>query len=136
MGAKQTDARADDTQRLDRWLWCVRLFKTRQLAAEAVQGGKVHLNDKRVKPAHAVRLGDSVSVSRPGYSLQLTVRARPSRRGPAAEAECCYEESHGSREARETMVAQQRLAAAMMPRPAERPTRQGRRELRRLRGRE
>lgn len=135
MSTSPTDDRPA-AQRLDRWLWCVRLFKTRQLAAAAVQGGKVHLNDKRVKPAHAVRLVDAVAVSRPGYSLQLTVRALPSRRGPAPEAGRCYDESAVSRVARETVVAQQRLASAMMPRAAARPTRQGRRELRRLRGRE
>ena len=136
MPALPSATAAGSTQRLDRWLWCARLFKSRQLAAEAVQGGKVHLNDKRVKPAHGLRIGDAVVISRSGYALELAVRTLPTRRGPAAEAQLCYEESARSRLNRATVQEQQRLAAAFAPRTTERPTRQGRRELRRLRGRE
>ena len=136
MPASHSQTAPGATLRLDLWLWYARLFKTRRLAAHAVQGGKVHLNDQRVKAAHVVRVEDALSVSRSGYTLRLTVRALPLRRGPAAEAEQCYEETAASRAQRETVAEQQRLAAACMPRSAERPTRQGRRELRRLRGRE
>ncbi len=136
MTSSHSDIDPVPTVRLDLWLWHVRLFKTRRLAADAVQGGKVHLNASKVKPAHVLRVADQVSVSRPGYTLQLIVRGLPSRRGSAAEAQQAYEESAASRATRETVVEQQKLAAALMPRSTVRPTRQGRRELRRLRGRE
>ena len=63
--------------RVDRWLWCTRLFKSRSLAAEAVGGGKVHVNGRRVKPAHAVRIGDTVTITRPGYEFECEVLKLP-----------------------------------------------------------
>jgi len=69
--------------RIDRWLWCTRLFKSRSLAAEAVAGGKVHVNGRRVKPALAVRVGDRVTITRPGYAFECEVLKLPDRRGSA-----------------------------------------------------
>ena len=63
--------------RIDRWLWCTRLFKSRPLAAEAVAGGKVHVNGQRVKPAHNLRAGDQVTISRPGYAFECEVLKLP-----------------------------------------------------------
>jgi len=122
--------------RVDRWLWCTRLYKSRSLAAEAVAGGKVHINDRRVKPAHAVRVGDRVSISRPGFAFECEVLALPDRRGSAPIAQACYSETEAARAAREKFAEQSRLAAAFAPRSAERPDKHSRRELRRLRGRD
>jgi ribosome-associated heat shock protein Hsp15 len=121
--------------RIDRWLFAVRLFKSRSLAAEAVNGGKVHVNGLRVRPSHSVRPGDLLSFTRGAVDFDCHVAAIPERRGPAKEAVACYTETDASRARREEHVQRMRLAAAMTPRPLERPGKHDRRELRRLRGR-
>jgi len=122
--------------RVDRWLWCTRLFKTRSLAAEAASGGKVHVNDRRVKPAQPVRVGDRITITRPGYEFVCEVRQLPDRRGSATVAQACYAETDSARAAREKFAEQARLAAAFAPHSPERPDKRGRRDLRRLRGRD
>jgi ribosome-associated heat shock protein Hsp15 len=122
--------------RIDRWLWCTRLFKSRTLAAEAVSGGKVHVNGRRVKPAHAVGIGDKVSITRPGFGFECEVLKLPERRGSAPVAQACYAETETARAAREKHGEQVRLASAFAPRSLERPDKHARRELRRLRGRD
>ncbi len=121
--------------RIDRWLWCTRQFKSRTLAAEAVAGGKVHLNGQRVKPAHVLRVGDRVAITRPGFTFECEVLSLPRARGSAPIAQACYTETESSRATREKYIAQARLASAAMPRSIERPDKHARRELRRLRGR-
>lgn len=121
--------------RIDRWLFGVRLFKSRSLAADAVNGGKVHVNSARVRPSHSVKPGDTVTFSRGAVDFECEVTSIPERRGPAKEAVTCYTETDASRERRELHAQRMRLAAAMTPRPDERPDKHERRELRRLRGR-
>lgn len=121
--------------RIDRWLFGVRLFKSRSVAAAAVNGGKVHVNGARVRPSHSVRPGDVVTFSRGGVDFECAVVAIPERRGPAPEAGACYAETDASRAGREQHAQRMRLAAAMATRPDERPDKHQRRELRRLRGR-
>lgn len=122
--------------RIDRWLWCTRHFKSRSLAADAVAGGKVHLNGGRVKPAHVLRVGDRVAISRPGYVFECEVLALPRQRGSAPVAQACYAETGESQAARAKYSEQSRLVSAMRPQSLERPDKHGRRELRRLRGRD
>ena len=123
--------------RIDRWLWCTRLFKTRSLAAEAVSGGKVHLNGVRVKPSRTLKVGDSVQITRPGFQFECAVLKLADRRGSATVAQTCYAETDAARAAREKHVANAKLAAAFAPPSSlERPDKHGRRELRRLRGRD
>ena len=125
------------TLRIDRWLWCTRMFKSRTLAAEAVAGGKVHLNGQRVKPAHPVKVGDRIALSRPGYTFECEVLKLADRRGSAPIAQACYSEIDASRAAREKFAEASRLVSAFaQPRSLERPDKHGRRELRRLRGRD
>lgn len=121
--------------RIDRWLFGVRLFKSRSVAADAVSGGKVHVNGARVRPSHCVRSGDIVTFTRGVIDFECAVVAIPERRGPAKEAVACYTETDASRTRREQHAQRMRLAAAMTPRPDERPDKHQRRELRRLRGR-
>jgi ribosome-associated heat shock protein Hsp15 len=121
--------------RIDRWLFGVRLFKSRSLAAEAVGGGKVHINGARVRPSHGVLPGDRVTFTRGVIDFECVVVAVPERRGPAKEAVACYAETDASSARREQHAQRMRLAAAMTPRPEERPDKHQRRELRRLRGR-
>lgn len=125
-----------DSLRIDRWLWCTRLFKSRSLAAEAVGGGKVHVNGRRVKPALGVKVGDTVTITRPGFEFECRVLTLPDRRGAAPIAQACYEETEKARAAREKYVEASRLASAVMPRSLDKPDKHGRRELRRLRGRD
>jgi ribosome-associated heat shock protein Hsp15 len=121
--------------RIDRWLFAARLFKSRSLAAEAVSGGRVHVNGARVRPSHSVRPGDLVSFHRGAVDFQCHIAAIPERRGPAREAVLCYAETDDSRARREEHAQRMRLGAAPVPRPEERPDKHERRELRRLRGR-
>jgi len=122
--------------RIDRWLWCTRQFKSRSLAAEAVAGGKVHLNGQRVKPAHGVRAGDLIAITKPGFVFECEVLSLPRARGAAPVAQACYAEVDASKAAREKYTEQSRLASAMRPGSLEKPDKHGRRELRRLRGRD
>ena len=125
------------TLRIDRWLWCTRHFKSRTLAAAAVAGGKVHVNGQRVKPAHTVRVGDKLSISRQGYTFECEILKLPGSRGSAPVAQACYAETDSARVAREKFAEQSRLVSAYaQPRSLERPDKHGRRELRRLRGRD
>jgi ribosome-associated heat shock protein Hsp15 len=121
--------------RLDRWLFGVRLFKSRSVAAEAVGGGKVHLNGERVKPSHEVKPGDTVTFTRGAVVFECVVTAVPLRRGPASEAARCYEETAASQARRAQFAARMKVAAALTPRPDERPDKHGRKLLRQLRGR-
>ncbi len=88
--------------RLDKWLWAARFYKTRALATEAVNGGRVHVNGQRVKPAREVREGDEIQITRPGATpMVIHVRGLSNRRGPATEAQALYEETPESEAARE-----------------------------------
>jgi ribosome-associated heat shock protein Hsp15 len=121
--------------RIDRWLFAVRLFKSRSLAAQAVAGGRVHLNGERVKASHEVRCGDALTLMRGAVEFECTVGAIPARRGPAHAAARCYEESPASTARRAEFAQRMKLAAALTPRPVNRPDKRARRQLRRLRGR-
>jgi ribosome-associated heat shock protein Hsp15 len=124
-----------DALRIDRWLWCARFYKTRTLAAQAVRGGDVRLNGRRVKPAHDVRIGDSVAIDRDDEVCAITVAALPDRRGPSQEAQRCYIETPESVE-RRTLEGQRRAAAALARPPTDsRPDKRTRRLLLRVRGR-
>src|SRR5277367_3392107 len=122
----------DGNHRLDKWLWQARFYKTRSLATAAINGGKVHLNAERVKPAHRVRVGDSLSLSLQGMVAEFAVLALPLRRGPAAEAQACFAETQASAERRAKLREQQRLAEVSRPRPDARPDKRDRRRLLRL----
>jgi len=118
-----------ERHRIDKWLWCTRFFKTRSLAAQAVSGGKVHLNGERVKPAHAVRVGDRISLTLDGASAEFDVIGLPVRRGPAPEARTHYAETAASAERRAKLREQHRLAEMSRPRPDTRPDKRDRRRL-------
>jgi ribosome-associated heat shock protein Hsp15 len=121
--------------RIDRWLFAVRLFKTRSAAADAVGGGKVHLNGERVKPSHGVKPGDTVTFTRDSVVFECMVVAAPLRRGPASEAARSYDETPASKARREEFAVRMKLSAGLTPRPDERPDKRDRRRLRQLRGR-
>lgn len=115
--------------RLDKWLWAARFFKTRALATEAINGGHVHLNGQRIKPARALNVGDTLSIRKGEVEFVIEVQALSSRRGPAREAVLLYEESEGSIRAREAYAEQRRLHAASGPAPQKRPDKRDRRRI-------
>jgi len=120
------------TVRADVWLWAARFFKTRSLAKQAIDGGKVDLNDGSCKPAKAVEVGDVFRLTRGEERMEVEVLALSEKRGPASVAQALYRESEASQKAREEAKAQRKLVGAMAP-PG-RPDKQARRELRRLKG--
>jgi ribosome-associated heat shock protein Hsp15 len=121
-----------DGHRLDKWLWHARFYKTRSLATAAIDGGKVHLNAERIKPAHRVRIGDRVSLSLQGIVAEFEVLGLPARRGPAPEAQSHYRETPQSAVRRAHLKEQQQLAQQSRPRPEGRPDKRDRRRLMRL----
>jgi ribosome-associated heat shock protein Hsp15 len=122
--------------RIDRWLFAVRLFRSRSLAAEAVSGGKVHVNAERAKPSRSLQVGDMVTFVRGAVEFECKVKSIPLRRGPAGVAVECYEETLASQSRRAEFAARMKVAAGLTPRPDERPDKHDRRLLRRLRGRD
>lgn len=128
----------DDTERLriDRWLWCARFFKSRSAAAEAVRGGHVRVNGQRVKPAHAVKLGDALQLTLAyGVERDVAIAAIPKRRGPAPEAATTYVESPESIERRRKAAEERAARGVYVPPTAGRPDKRTRRLLLRARQR-
>lgn len=97
-----------ETIRLDKWLWTARFFKTRKLAAEAVSGGKVHVNDQRAKPGKEVKTGVMLSISKDNYRWDVTIVAVNGQRRSAKEAVLLYEESAESLLKREQQIIKNR----------------------------
>jgi ribosome-associated heat shock protein Hsp15 len=100
--AKQPEAE-DNSQRLDKWLWAARFYKTRGLAVEAINGGKVHLNNHRAKPSRTVKPDDVLTISKPPYEHVITVLGVAKQRRPAPEAQLLYVESDESLAKREKL---------------------------------
>jgi ribosome-associated heat shock protein Hsp15 len=128
-------AEPEETVRLDKWLWAARFFKTRSLAATAIDGGKVHVGGERVKRAKLVRVGDEVRVQLGPYEHRITVLDLAERRGPAAVAAGLYEELPESLEVRTALAEQHKLAAGGARSDSGRPTKRDRRHINELRGR-
>lgn len=117
--------------RVDVWLWAARFFKTRSLAKQAIDGGRIDLNGAGCKPAKTLRPGDRLRIGRGEERLEVEVVALSDKRGPAGVAQALYVETEASRAARELTREQRRLVGASGP--PKRPDKQARRELRRLR---
>ncbi|TSA02259.1 MAG: RNA-binding protein [Methylococcus sp.] len=94
--------------RLDKWLWAARFFKTRQLAIEAIDGGKVHVNGHRGKPSKDITIGTQLSITKESYSFDITVTGLNLTRRPAGEAAQLYEESKESQDKRQLEIARRR----------------------------
>ncbi len=121
---------ANESLRIDRWLFYCRFFKTRVLATAAVTGGHVKLNGERTTPGSRVKRGDRVDLVRERLSYSLEVIEIPARRGPAAEARKCFfedEETVAQRTALITTLKQDRM---LMPKTEGRPDKHTRRKLR------
>jgi len=130
------DSRADAPQaaaearvRIDKWLWAARFFKTRSLAADAVEAGQVLLNDERVKPAHPVKIGDAIAVRKRGIEWDVRVTGVAERRGSASDAALLYRETAESVAIRTEEALRRKAAADAEPRHPGRPTKRERRKL-------
>ena len=121
--------------RLDLWLQAARFFKTRALAAAAVEAGRVELNGQRTKRGKSIKQGDALRIRLGAYEYRVTVLELARRRGSASVAASLYEEEAASRSARERLAEQHRLAAKLSgPVSKGRPTKRERRKLEELRG--
>jgi ribosome-associated heat shock protein Hsp15 len=121
-----TGAASPARLRIDKWLWTARFYRTRTLAAAAVESGQVRVNGERVKPAHNVAAGATVEVRRQGFAWNVVVMAIAERRGNAKDAALLYRETPESVAARERAIAERNAAFA---RGAGRPTKRDRRKL-------
>ena len=119
----------DEQVRLDKWLWAARFFKTRSLAAEAVEGGKVHLNGSRTRPSRVVRAGDELKIRRGPYEWVVIVRGVSPKRGPASEAQLLYQETEESKRSRDALANELRFQGRIVSEIKGRPSKKARRDL-------
>ena len=118
--------------RLDVWLWAARFFKTRALAKQAIEGGKVRVGDAAGKPSKPVHVGNRLTVARGEDRYEIDVVALITQRGSAAVAQVAYRETEASRKAREHAAEQRHLTAAGYAKPASKPDKRARRLIRAL----
>jgi ribosome-associated heat shock protein Hsp15 len=123
-------ARENHNVRIDKWLWAARFFKTRALAIQGVDTGKVLINGDRVKPAKNVNVGDTLTIRRGPYISTVVVRALSLRRGPAVEAQNLFEETPESIAGRQEVA--DRLAREPQQELRGRPTKRARRHITRF----
>ena len=119
----------NEASRLDKWLWAARFFKTRSLAAEAIAGGKVEINDERAKPSRIVCLGDKLNIRRGLYEWTIIVKQVSRRRGPAPQAQLLYAETEDSRNKRQAAAAQMKFERGVEFDVPGRPSKRDRREI-------
>ena len=131
MGQSTFDATApdsrppmSDTVRIDKWLWAARFFKTRSLATDAVDSGKVRLNGEHTKPAHNLKLGDLLAIDNGATVWEVRVMGLSDKRGPAPVAQALYAETEKSIAKRQQVAEQSRYfhepGAALKGRPTKR----------------
>lgn len=118
--------------RIDRWLWAARFFKTRSLAKTAVEGGKVHVDGQRTKPAKELRLGQTLTIRKGLQEQTVVVEALSEQRGSATIAQTLYKETPESIELREISVSRRRMERAGLTVPSGRPNKKDRRALSQL----
>ncbi len=119
-----------ESSRIDKWLWTSRFFKTRSLAGDAVNGGKVHLNGHRVKAGRTVKIDDVLTIQKDSVLYEVTVKVVNKTRRPAKEAVLTYHESEQSRAKREQEQQIKKLASATRPVPKRKPDKREREQLR------
>ena len=119
--------------RLDKWLWAARFFKTRSLAATAIEAGKVEVNGERAKRAKQLQAGDAVSIRVGPFMHHIDVLGLSERRGPASQAAALYAETPEGKKTRELLRAQMKAASPAFGYDSGKPTKKDRRALQKLR---
>jgi len=115
--------------RLDKWLWCARFYKTRNIAANALKTGKITANGERAKPAKMVKAGDTLNIRKGPYSHVITLLGLARSRKSATGAALLYEESSESISERELVASRLKVEAALMPATKGRPSKKDRRSI-------
>ena len=118
--------------RVDKWLWAARFYKSRGLAQKAVTGGHVHVNEQRVKPAHALQPGDRLHIRKGDLRFEVDVVDLSDRRGSATAAQALYRETQASVERRQREAEERRFRRAGAVGPESRPDKRDRARLRRI----
>jgi ribosome-associated heat shock protein Hsp15 len=121
--------------RLDKWLWAARFYKTRTLAAEAIDAGRVEVNGERAKRARHITIGDKLRIRKPPFEQLIEVLGESEQRGPASVAATLYSESEDSRKAREAMAAKLKAMGPPVFRDRGKPGKKERRDIDRWRRR-
>ncbi|CNE24141.1 ribosome-associated heat shock protein Hsp15 [Yersinia nurmii] len=119
----------DDAVRLDKWLWAARFYKTRAMARDMIDGGKVHYNGQRGKPSKLVELNAEIRLRQGNDERTVRILSIHSQRRGAAEAQAMYEETEASIANREKVAQARKLNALTMPHPDRRPDKKERRNL-------
>ncbi|MFU2080424.1 ribosome-associated heat shock protein Hsp15 [Avibacterium endocarditidis] len=127
--AKQRDNQEDNEIRLDKWLWAARFYKTRTIAKEMIDGGKVHYNNQRTKPNKTVEVGALIKLRQGNEEKEVQVLALSNQRRGAPEAQLLYQETAQSVEKREKLALARKNNALSMPNPERRPNKKERRDL-------
>ena len=122
--------------RLDKLLWAARFFKTRTLAAEAIDAGRVEVNDERAKRARHITIGDKLRIRKPPFEQHIDVLGESEQRGPASIAATLYSESEESKKAREVMAAKLKALGPPVFRDRGKPGKKERRDINKWRGRD
>jgi ribosome-associated heat shock protein Hsp15 len=131
---EEIESADDDRTRLDKWLWAARFFKTRALAAEAIDGGKVDVNDDRAKRAKQVGVGDQIKIRNGPLEWHSVVRDVSERRGSASIAQQLYEETAEGRARREKTQEGLKSMPRIFAFGDSRPGKHDRRAIRRMKG--
>ncbi len=118
--------------RLDKWLWAARFYKTRAVAREMVEGGKVHYNGQRSKPSKVVEMNATLTLRQGNDERTVIIKGITEQRRPATEAVLLYEETTESIEKREKVALARKMNALTMPHPDRRPDKKERRDLMRF----
>ncbi len=118
-----------DKIRLDKWLWAARFYKTRNVAKEAIDGGKVHINGQRCKPGKEPKVGDELRLRAGWDEKVIIIRELSDKRQKAEQAQQLYEETVDSIKAREMSAEQRKALRGATPRPDKRPDKKQRRDL-------
>jgi ribosome-associated heat shock protein Hsp15 len=121
-----------DSFRIDKWLWAARFFKTRSMATDAVDGGKVRLNGERIKPARSVKVGDLLEIDNGSTEWEVVVEGLSDIRGPASVAQTLYTETERSIVERQKKAEQRKLFREPGETIKGRPTKRDRRQLDKL----
>jgi len=121
--------KSSEDVRLDKWLWAARFYKTRALAREMIEGGKVHYNGQRSKPGKLVELNAELTLRQGNDERTVVVVEISNQRRPASEAQQLYRETDASIEKREKVAQARKMNALTMPHPDRRPDKKERRDL-------
>ena len=128
------DTLSDGKCRLDKWLWAARFYKTRSLATDAIDGGKVHVDGDRVKPAKEVRVGQVIHIRRKDLDMEVVVKALSVTRRGAPEAALLYDETPESAAKRDNAAVTREADHARRERGTGRPTKRQLRDIKKFTG--